>query len=322
MATLNLDPQLAAALARVKEIDASLPPPAPGVAGVRANAAAGREWWNEGGPTMAECRHATIPGPYRPIPVVLYRPVAQEAGIAALLPVYVFLHGGAYRIGNEWSNDRQMRELAASWGGAVISADYAQVPEQVFPVAIEETQAVYQWLHQHGAEWGLDGTRIAFGGASAGANVSTGAAIGLGGVETGYLKAGLCVVGVFDRDLDTASMREFGDAGVFPSPAAIAGSAQDYLPDPATHNDPRATPVAAEPALFPPMFLAAAEIDVLRDSSKRLSTRLAAGGVPHRLKIYPGMTHLFFSYTKMVEQARQCVADMAAFLAEHLPAPR
>jgi acetyl esterase len=67
------------------------------------------------------------------------------------------------------------------------------------------------------------------------------------------------------------------------------------------------------------MFLAAAEIDVLRDSSKRLAVRLASVGVEHELKIYPGMTHLFFGYTRMVAKARDCVSDMAAFLRKHLP---
>jgi acetyl esterase len=263
---------------------------------------------------MAERRHATIPGPHRNIPVVLYRPSTRRD-----LPVYVFLHGGAYRIGNEWANDRQMRELAEAWGGAVVSADYAHVPEHVFPTAVEETQAVYQWLHAHGAEWGIDGNRIAFGGASAGSNVSTGAAIGLGGVRTGYLKAGLTVVGVLDRDRDTESMRAFADSGVFPSRAATAGSAGDYLPDPALADDPRANPILADPALFPPMFLAAAEIDVLRDSSKNMAARLQAAGRPHELRIYKGMTHLFFGYTRMVAQSRACVADMAAFLRQTLP---
>ena len=315
MATIELDPELAAAFAKARDIEAGMKPAEPGVEGLRAHVAAARLHWNEGGPVMAESRHATIPGPYRDIPVVLHKPSP-----GAHLPVYVFLHGGAYRIGNEWSNDRQMRELAEEWGGAVISADYAHVPEHVFPRAVEEAQAVYRWLHEHGAEWGLDGNRIAFGGASAGSNVSTGAALGLGGVATGYLKAGLTIVGVFDRDPDTASMREFGDAGVFPSRAAIAESAQDYVPDEAMMNDPRATPMLGDPASFPPMFLAAAEFDVLRDSSRNLATKLAQAGRIAELQIYPGMTHLFFNFTSAVATARRCVSDMARFLRQHVPA--
>jgi acetyl esterase len=41
--------------------------------------------------------------------------------------------------------------------------------------------------------------------------------------------------------------------------------------------------------------------------------------VEHELKVYKGMTHLFFGYTRMVAKAQECVADMAAFLSRHLP---
>ena len=58
---------------------------------------------------------------------------------------------------------------------------------------------------------------------------------------------------------------------------------------------------------------------MLRDSSKRMAARLAAAGIEHQLKVYPGMTHLFFGYTRTVAQSRACVADMAAFLRTHLP---
>jgi acetyl esterase len=314
MAIPPIDPELLQAQQRSEAIAAEFGP-VEGIAGVRARAAAGRVWWNEGGPEMAERRFATIPGPDRDIPAVLYRPT-----LAGDLPVYVFLHGGGYRIGNERSNDRQMRELAALWGGAVVSIDYAHVPEHVFPHAVEEAQAALRWLHKEGRAWGLDGDRIAFGGSSAGANVATGAAIGLGGVATGYLKAGLTIVGVFDLDTTTGSMQTFGDAGLAPTAAGMATAMADYLPDPSMRDDPRANPSVADPVLFPPMFFAAAEVDTLRDSSCRLADRLATAHVAHELKIYAGMTHLFFGYSRTLTTARRCIGDMAQFLERHMPA--
>jgi acetyl esterase len=99
----------------------------------------------------------------------------------------------------------------------------------------------------------------------------------------------------------------------------VAELLKNYLPDSATHRDPRANPILADAALFPPLFMAAAEVDTLRDSSVRMAAKLAAAGVTHELKIYPGMTHLFFGYSRMVTTARGCIADMAAFLRKHLP---
>jgi acetyl esterase len=249
--------------------------------------------------------------------VVIYIPEIREHP----QPAYVYLHGGGYRMGDPRSNDRQMRELAAAWGGIVVSADYVHMPEYVFPSAVEETAAVYQWLAANGAQWGIDGQRLAFGGSSAGANVALGAAIHLGGISTGFLRAGALVVGTYDGDdSDTGSMRLYADVGLFPSRASSKATLEQYVPDPAMRSDPRVKCIAADPAILPPLFLAAAEFDVFRDSSRRLAERMASAGRPYQLKEYAGMAHLFSGYTRIVDRALECVHDMAAFLKEHVPA--
>jgi acetyl esterase len=312
----RIDPQLAAAMKKAQELSAAFGPPK-GIADVRRMASEGRKWWNEGGPAVAKVSEQTVPGPLRDIPVVVYHPKPGTK-----LPVFVYLHGGGWKIGNEWSNDRQMREIAAAWGGVVVSADYAHVPEHVFPKAVEEAATVYRFLAANGARWNIDGNRIAFGGASAGANVSCGAANLVGGIKTDYLKAGALIVGALDTDTETDSMRSFGvgkDA-LYPPRDEIIANAEAYVPNAADRADPRFNCVSGDISVMPPLYLAAAELDPLRDSSKNMAKRLAAAGRPHKLKIYPGMTHLFFGYTKMVDRAAECARDIAGFLSEHLPA--
>ena len=309
-----LDPQMAAALQRMREIAAELGPPASQIAAIRQQAQQSREWWNQGGPQMAEVREATVPGTVRDVPIVIYRPTLD-----AHLPVYVYLHGGAYRIGNQWTNDRQMRELAHDWGGVVISADYQHMPESVFPAAVEEIACVYQMLAEFGPRWDVDGSRIAFGGSSAGANIATGAAVQLGGVQTGFLKAAALVVAVLDQDTQTQSMRRFGNGEFFPSYEDAVETGTGYLPDPTRRSDPRVDCVRAPAKIFPPMFLGAAELDAFSDSSRHMAAHLDTAGVPHELKIYRGMVHQFFGCSRMVNAARECVSDMAKFLRKYLP---
>jgi acetyl esterase len=86
------------------------------------------------------------------------------------------------------------------------------------------------------------------------------------------------------------------------------------VPDPNLRSDPRMNFAKTDPALFPPLFLAAAELDALRGGSENLARRLEAAGRPHQLKIYPGMTHMFFGYSRSVDRARECIDDIAAFL--------
>ena len=63
-----------------------------------------------------------------------------------------------------------------------------------------------------------------------------------------------------------------------------------------------------------------AECDVFRDSSVALADRVRQAGRPVDLRVYPGMTHLFFGYSRMVDGAAECIRHMAAFLRSRLPA--
>lgn len=309
-----LDPQLVAALQKQQEITQALGPPSDGVISERQHFSQARLWWNEGGPEMAEVRELVIPGTVRETSATVYVPTLQTL----LRPAYVYLHGGGYRLGSPRSNDRQLRELAAAWGGIVVSLDYPHLPEQGFPGAVEATAAAYQWLSEWGPDWGIDGQRLACGGSSAGANVAMGAAVAVGGTGCGYMKAAACIVGVFDDALDTSSMSQYGD-GPPPNRNSARAMFEAYA-KPEQRDDPRFNLLLADPALFPPMFLAAAQCDVYRDSSLRFAGHVAQAGVQPQLRTYAGMSHLFFGYSRMVDKARECISDVAQFLQSELPA--
>jgi len=69
---------------------------------------------------------------------------------------------------------------------------------------------------------------------------------------------------------------------------------------------------------MPPLFLAAAQIDVYRDSSLELARRAREAGRTVQARAYPGMTHLFWGYGRMVDTAQACTRDLAAFLSAQL----
>ena len=79
-------------------------------------------------------------------------------------------------------------------------------------------------------------------------------------------------------------------------------------------------PLLGDMSALPPSFIATAEYDVFRDSSTQMASRLAQADRLRFFKIYPGMAHLFFGFSREVPGAQQCVSDVSRFLAEHLPA--
>jgi acetyl esterase len=311
----GLNTELAQALEKSAQLLRQTPLEGVGVTALRRQMREAGAWWNEGGPSMQEERRVRLPATGRTLDGVLYRPSDQ-----ADLPVYVFLHGGGFRFGDESASAFQVRAIARAWGGCVLSLDYPHIPEAPFPAAVEAIGSAYRWLAANGAKWALDGSRIAFGGASAGANVSCGAAVAIGGAaRNAFLRAAALIVQVFDNASDTASMQNFGDGPHFPTRAAAEETWRDYLVDRTHDADPRANLMLAAPDQFPATFMAAAEYDVFRDGAARMAERLTAAGgvVDHR--VYEGMTHLFFGFARMVATSRRCAADLAAFLQRDLP---
>lgn len=311
--THDLDPQLAAALTRSAELERSFVTARDGIAASRDRAIFVRSYWNRGGPEMAAVEERRVPGLTRDVPVILYRP--KFATMRS--PVFVFLHGGGFQLGNEWANDRQMREIAADWGGVVISVDYLHAPEHVFPSAVDETAHVLRWIHDAAPSWGLDPERIAFGGTSAGASIAFGAALAL--EKATWLKAAVAVVGAFDFDTGSASMQRYGEGVLFPARQMIEPMLAAYVPDKALRRDPRVALLRADASHFPPTFLAAAECDVFKDASIDMANRLQQAGRLHSLKIYSGMAHLFFGLSAEVDESMRCVRDVGRFLCERLP---
>lgn len=311
----RIDPQQAAALKRNAEIVESVGGPGETIAEIRTNANAARAIWNEGGPEMAVQRDVTVPGPFRDVPMRLYKPTDTPG-----LPIFVYLHGGGFKLGNELSNDRQMRELAQVWGGAVISSDYVHVPEHIFPDPVLEVAAVIEGLAENGGDWGIDGDAIVVGGASAGASVAFGAAYELRGRRPDLIKGVVSIYGVLDDNMESDSMRDLGGGDFFLESVRVAQIYDDYIGD-GDRNDPRAFATKGDPAGLPPAYIAAAELDPIRDDSLLLAERMAAAGQPHTLKVYPGVMHTFFVQSNAIDQGKTCIGDIANFLRDTVGAP-
>jgi len=309
-----IHPQQAAALKRNAELVAENGGPGEGITEVRARAEAVRAFWNAGGPEMAVNETRSIPGPFRDIPVQFYKPENADD-----LPVFVYLHGGGFKIGSPRTNDLQLRQLAEAWGGAIVSADYLHVPEHTFPDPVDEAVAVVEWLAEHGRDWGVNPDRMALGGASAGASVAMGTAITLRDKGRGdLLKAVASLYGVLDYNLESDSMKELGGGDFMLTTAYARMVYDDYLPDPADRDDPRAFAVKADPAGLPPVFVSAAQLDPIRDDSLAFGKNLKAAGHPHELIVYPGVLHAFFGFSSMIDEARNMINDLARFLGKHM----
>jgi acetyl esterase len=263
----------------------------------------------EGGPAMAESGDRWLPIRGRRLLCRFHRPHAGSGQ-----PVLVYIHGGGWVWGSVDTHDRLMREYAAGSGAAVIGPDYALSPEAAFPQALEECAAVVRWVARHGAEWGLDPSRIVVGGDSAGANLAMGVALLLRETDPDIALRGMLLnYGVFDSDLATVSYQEFAD-GYGLTLAKMRFYWECYCPRPADRLNPLVAPLRADLNGLPPVLLHFAELDVLAGENHAMAARLKQAGVEVESRLFPGTAHGFLRALGQVGASREAAAAGGAWL--------
>ena len=195
-------------------------------------------------------------------------------------PAVLFLHGGGWFQGNLDTAAVESGPLASAVPCAVVAVGYRLAPEHPFPTPLEDCVAAYRWLLAGADELGVDRSRIAVAGTSAGANLA--AALCLAARDRSLARPRLQVLEVpaLDLTLSSPSMHaEESQAGL--TGAAVAEFSGFYLPDPALRTDPLASPLLA-PDLsgLPPAVIVVAEHDPVRDDGERYLARLHESGVP------------------------------------------
>jgi acetyl esterase len=249
----------------------------------------------------------TVPAPVGDVRVRIVKP-AGTAG--TVLPAILYVHGGGWILGNAGTHDRLVRELAAGAHAAVVFVEYDRSPEARYPVAIEQAYATAQWITRHGADEGLDPSRLAVAGDSVGGNMT--AALTIMAKRRGDVTFAhqSMYYPVTDAGQDTASYREFAD-GPHLTAKAMAWFWDAYTTDAAERAEITASPLRAtldDLAGLPPAFLIVDENDVLRDEGEAYARRLTEAGVPTTSIRYNGALHDFM----MLNPVRDTQASRAA----------
>lgn len=256
----------------------------------------------------------TVPAAVGAVRVRLVRP----PGVGGSLPVVVYMHGGGWVLGDAFTHDRLVRELAVGAGVVVAFVEYTPSPEARYPVAIEQGYATARWLSVHGARRGLDVSRLAVAGDSVGGNMS--AALTLMAKERGdvrFVHQSLYYP-VTDAAMNTGSYDEFA-SGFYLSSKAMAWFWDQYTTDVWQRAEITASPnraTVAQLAGLPPAFVLVDEVDVLRDEGESYAAKLRAAGVPVTTVRYDGMVHDFMMLNSLSETlaCRAAVAQAIAVL--------
>jgi acetyl esterase len=213
------------------------------------------------------------------------------------LPAVVFFHGGGFVFGDLDSHDALVRGLAAGSGAAFVSVDYPLAPENKYPAAPDAAFAATAWVAEHGEEIGLDGSRIAVAGDSAGGNLAAVVALKARDAGTPPIAFQVLIYPDLDFRRSNFSIREF--AGRYGN---VARETQEwfmdhYLTSEEEKLDPSVSPLLApDPSGLAPALIITAEYDALRDEGEAYGERLVEAGVTAKVSRYDGMIHEFMRW--------------------------
>ncbi|HEY8024270.1 MAG TPA: alpha/beta hydrolase, partial [Burkholderiaceae bacterium] len=236
------------------------------------------------------------------------------------LPVVVYFHGGGWLMGDLDTHDTLCRELANGSGCAIVSVDYRMGPEHRFPAAVDDSLAAVYWIQSQAAALGLDATKIAVGGDSAGGNLAAVVAIAARDAQDLPLAFQLLIYPATDMRR-TAPSHTTNGQGYLLTNDTMTYFHDHYIIDPAHDIDWRASPLLRDDlANLPPALVLVAGYDPLRDEGLMYAQRLSEAGNRASLISFERQIHGFITMGKVIDEANTAVALCAAQLARELNA--
>jgi acetyl esterase len=245
------------------------------------------------------------------IPCRLYRPSAQTD-----LGLLVFFHGGGWVIGDLNSHDGVCRSLANKSGHAVLSVDYRLAPEHKFPAAYDDCVTALKWAHENAGALGIDNTRMAVGGDSAGGNLAAAVAL----AEVVPLKFQMLIYPAVDMSMESPSISENANAPIL-TKAVMAWFVNHYMNSDSDRTNINASPMLASDEQLkrmPPAIVITAQYDPLRDEGEAYGKRLVENGVSTTITRYNGAFHGFFNMITILDDAQSAHAQASTLLKKYL----
>lgn len=255
-------------------------------------------------------------GPGGKVALRHYRPLGSSP--SQPLATTVYFHGGGYVVGDLNSHDTVCRYLCAQSGGAVIAVDYRLAPEHRFPAAFEDCLAATRYVFQHAASLGVDTTKMAVAGDSAGGQLAASVALALQDDNAIELAFALLIYPITDPTMSHPSIQTNG-TGYMLTQNGLRFYYGHYLEGQAWRDDQRAMPLCAKRlAGLPPTLILTAGLDPLRDEGFAYANALTEAGVKTQYVCFERQIHGFLTMGGMIDEAMLALDLCAAALSRAL----
>ena len=218
-------------------------------------------------------------------------------------PAILHLHGGGYVLGSPEANAPIGCAWAKGMDAVVVAPAYRLAPETSYPGNVEDAYAALAWIYANAKQLGIDTSKIAVAGESAGGGLAAALALLVRDrKEFSFCHQQLIFPMLDDRTTIRADLSPMYGEFVWTREKNRFGWKSLLGADPGSHDvSPYAAAARAEDLSgLPPTFISTGALDLFTEENLDYARRLMAAGVPVELHVYPGAPHGFM----WVPQAR------------------
>ena len=248
--------------------------------------------------------------------------IVRPEGVNGALPVFIFIHGGGWILGDFPTHQRLVRDLVVASGAVAVFVNYTPSPEAHYPVAIKQIYAATKWVAENGREINVDGSRLAVVGNSVGGNMTAVTTILAKEKYGPKISLQILMWPVTDAGFDYESYELFGEDRFLTTPL-MKWMFDQYTTNPKERVHKLVSPLQAtldDLKGLPPALIQVAENDILRDQGEAYGRKLNEAGVNVTTVRYNGMIHDFGMLNALanVPAVKSLILQAAAELKKYL----
>ena len=240
------------------------------------------------------------------VPAILITPAESSAD-----HILLHCHSGGGVTASMWQERKAIGHLAKACGAQALAINYRLAPEDKFPAQIDDVEAAFRWLLDHG----YDPSRIVSSGDSIGGNFAVNLALTLQRKNSPLPGAVVSISPWFDMELNNGTITSNASNDKMLSHDLLRGFTAAMLDGTGIAlTDPRINLAQADPAGLPPTIIYYGEYELLVDDSKQFAERARAAGVDGELRSLSEGPHNFFLGAGHVPEITAAVAEIGAWV--------
>jgi len=253
------------------------------------------------------------------VPIRIYYPSRK----CTMHPTHAifFIHGGSFMYGSIEEYDMAVKKFARITDKIVVALDYRLAPEHPYPAALEDVEAVLDWIIDNRKELGIAGDKITLLGDSAGANLATVLAIKKRDAQQDHISCQILYyppTTFVEEEFPSRVHFLFDNKRTYIlTEELLRTTKKSYLPDSIPENDPYVSPLEADlSGNLPPALIITAQVDALRDDGRIYAEKLRKAGQDVTYIEYEGMIHGFMNFYMVLPEGKESMREIRDYLTD------